>query len=582
MPKQFQVFQYKDVSDYLAHLSQDANYAPQNQFERGKKVKQLQEEILSKPQSEWNAADWLAAYDRAANSDPAKGILGKANTYDWRGYSDKALNTNGYPFEVRKMGKSMLEGKEEQLGPYRGADSLWIMLSTVREEKWKEMPEFAAVVVRLFHKLNLPLPVPRVPMETCAEIRERLDREIAGEDPTPENLNAMLGILAAEAPQDKKEYYIPYGQHSDFEKKDPWREMYGYVHPIVQTARMYELSRDAALMERLNTPEAVRAAREGRLNEFARRSAEAGKAPEKEEAEERIEWKPRRTPVRLAADRSRKTRDAYENLFRNEGVDDEFDVSVELPTSAVYGSSYEYTMMLQAGYNIVEKGNSFTEQDLERAKRACLDYIKGKEKVRFTERGREHFNFALKILHAVSAPDDPEVKAAVDKINRTRGVANKPNHKNFVDLDNYGLERMELEPFGWEHEEELKQQLKDCAARLKGKSAPEEAQRLQKEQQSRAMQLMVLRATTAPNQIADVEQIEELANKLVKNQELTDFLNNDPDISKSASLQQRVVAGFIWSGGKLPTLVEGNQKEIETAVKENKQKIVANPAGWSL
>ena len=321
-----------------------------------------------------------------------------------------------------------------------------------------------------------------------------------------------------------------------------------------------------------------------RVNDAPKKQKTAPKQPnaEEPELEEKwdegpIEWEPNITPIRIAVSRNSATVAGFKRLFDNEGIENKWDVEPTRPGSATYNRSAEYNAMMQAAVDIAVNTKKSTKADLNRAKRACLDYIKGKEKVRFTQIGRDHFNFALRILHAVSDPNDPEVKAAVDKINQVCGVADKPNHKNFVKLDNYGVE-----PFGWEHEEELKQQLKDCAAQLKAKPTPAAAKQLQKEQQSCAMQLMVLRATTAPNQPADVKQIEELANKLVKNKKLTDFLNKNPDISKSPSLQQQAVAGFIWSGGQLPTLLKGNQKELDAAVRENKQKIVVDPAGWSL
>jgi hypothetical protein len=65
----------------------------------------------------------------------------------------------------------------------------------------------------------------------------------------------------------------------------------------------------------------------------------------------------------------------------------------------------------------------------------CLAYISDKMKVRSTTTGQIRFNNTMRILGQVM-PED-EFSALCNRINRVRGVANKPEHDNYVSRETY-------------------------------------------------------------------------------------------------------------------------------------------------
>ena len=245
--------------------------------------------------------------------------------------------------------------------------------------------------------------------------------------------------------------------------------------------------------------------------------------------------------------------------------------------SQAFGNLVRAAWSVKRGLN---DGKDVRDTKRQAAKRACLAYISGKEKVRFTESGRSSFELALFTLSAVADRNDPEVIAAVERINRARGVSDKPQHKDYVNLENYDVSRAAPVMFGWELENEIKGRLGGCAARLRQKPAPEEADRLKAEQERYALELMALRATNAPNQPVDREKLAATTDRLMENRELRNFLSSNPDLAKSRELQQQVVSGFLRTG-TLPTVIRGTEKDIDEALRTGKKTVVNSPAGWN-
>lgn len=294
-------------------------------------------------------------------------------------------------------------------------------------------------------------------------------------------------------------------------------------------------------------------------------------------------------PAREGLDPERnRTVEALERMLTGAAVDVTSD-SARTLTERHKGRSRGYVNMLDEAASLCRtlKDPNATPEELQNAGMQlynfCGQYMRGKEKVRATEEGRVSFDRALDLMaiayEYVDEPRKREIEQKFSEVNAARGLTDKPTDPHYVKLENYGVKRIEGAVKAWEREEQLKRQLKDCAARLKAKPGAA-AEELLERQQSCAMELMVMRASYAPHEAVDPAKLKSETKRLLDNKDLVDFLNENPDLKKSPKLQQQVVAGFLWSGGQLPFVVKGSEADIEAAVKSHNQKIIATPKGW--
>ena len=101
--------------------------------------------------------------------------------------------------------------------------------------------------------------------------------------------------------------------------------------------------------------------------------------------------------------------------------------------------SDEYQAMVKKAFEAYRaaRDNKYKPEMGESIVQACIAYNKGKKSVRMTEYGRKRFEDSLNLMATFADPDNPGVKANIDRINEVRKT--KQGDRNFVDLTRYGV-----------------------------------------------------------------------------------------------------------------------------------------------
>ena len=261
------------------------------------------------------------------------------------------------------------------------------------------------------------------------------------------------------------------------------------------------------------------------------------------------------------------------------------DAGVDLNAAEVNlnGRSKEYNQMLTAALRIYQGlGSSATlpkNKDFEALKQSCMSYMDDKEKVRTTESGRQSFDRALNLLALAAEPGDPEAAEMVAIINAKRGVKDK-NDKNYVSLKNYGVERL----FGAPTAREYGKMLSEEAAALRGRAAkvadPAEKQRLGKEAVYAALKLLTLRATKTPNDLVDLDALEQTTKQLSQNEELIRVMTS-PLAKGNAEIQQKIISSYLATG-KVPRVMNQEQAEREQRLEALAKTPVRGDLTWRI
>lgn len=99
-------------------------------------------------------------------------------------------------------------------------------------------------------------------------------------------------------------------------------------------------------------------------------------------------------------------------------------------------NSEKYNDALFAISDVKQTGYKMSVDQRYNATRTVMKYLDGKETVRVRAFGRERWNNCMTFLKYTMPPE--EFEAYCDKINQKRGVANKPNHRNYVAPESFG------------------------------------------------------------------------------------------------------------------------------------------------
>ena len=242
------------------------------------------------------------------------------------------------------------------------------------------------------------------------------------------------------------------------------------------------------------------------------------------------------------------------------------DAGVDLNAAEVNlsGRSKEYNRMLTAALRIYQGlGSSATlpkNKDFEALKQSCMSYMDDKEKVRATESGRQSFDRALNLLALAAEPGDPEAAEMVSIINAKRGVKDK-NDKNYVSLKNYGVERLFGAPTAREYGKMLSEETSALRGRVAKVADPAEKQRLGKEAAYAALKLLTLRATKTPNDLVDLDALEQTTKQLSQNEELIRTMTS-PLAKGNGEVQQKIISSYLATG-KVPRVMTQEQVERE-------------------
>ena len=451
MPK-YQILSYNEMNEYLNTLQENQHSLyPGDKcgfdVTKAQALETAKTEKATLSEDKWSIITHLTDWDTMYSSHPQ---LRSADTYsnDFEVMGSSSQMNSMIKSYYPRLADNIFGGKAFNVGRHNGIAYLYAMMRGIKEEKWAEMPEFAHYAKVLLRKCNLPLPVPRKEIPTRQQAEKDYIASIKGDEPTKENVNAMLGILAVQEKfGGEDEALIPYANHDDQSKLDKkmWAMFREEAHPVLTAAKTYELSRNAKLMEFLNTPDAVRAARQGNLRQVVQEQVldpEAGARAkaEREEKERLLREQEAQKAAEAKAARGRavqeKRRVELQGLLKRLGLT-EADMAKK-PEELKLSGSKEYNNMARAALEAYQSasGEGAYNIDLdERVRQACFAYTKGKKSVRTFESGRKRFAACLDLMMSVSEPDEngklPEgVEAQFDRINTVRKT--KPGDPNYV------------------------------------------------------------------------------------------------------------------------------------------------------
>ncbi len=440
MPK-FHVYSNDEMVEYLNQMMNDSETYPGYHCGLGigwKAAKeQAKEEKATLPEEEWSIptllTDWGAMFNEKFRQ------LKNNATYSNEGKviasSDDRLT--GIIYMFKSVADRIFQNKPD-IGAHNGIMDIYNTIAGVKEEKWAEMPEFAHYAKLLMRKCNLPLPARRKDPPTRQEAEENYIKAIEGDEPSEKNLQAMLGILAVRAPF-KTDVDALIEDEND-------QVMYTeYAHPILTAASEYELSQNKAVMELLNTGEAVKAAKEGTLSQlvnervFDPEAAAKAKAAQEEAERQRMEREKQRAAeekVERGRAVQKKRREDLREMLTRLGVTDA-DIAKN-PEDLKLSGSTEYNNMARAALEAYQSasGEEAYNIDLDdKVRNACFAYTKGKKSVRFFESGRKRFDTCLELMMSVSGPNEKgefreDIQKEFARINEVRKA--KEGDPNYV------------------------------------------------------------------------------------------------------------------------------------------------------
>ena len=453
---------YEQMDEYLEGLAINYDLYPGNSDAYGMTKKQAlakaKEEKETLPEEDWSISTLLTEWDKMYQNHPQlrdpdtfsteSGVMGKISAL-------ASYTRNFYPM----LADNILGGKETNVGKHKGFLYLYGMMAGIKEEKWAEMPEFAHYAKVLLRKCNLPLPVPRKDVPTRADAERNYIDAIDVNQQPEKNLDAMLGILAVDQKFREGEALFPYEEHPSTEKKNQkLKEMFTVdAHPILTAATVFELRQNKELMAFLDTPEAVKAAKAGKLPEQVKlqvtdrvAAAKAKEEQEERERQSRAEVEQRQAEKKANRGRAVQARrsESLRDMLTRLGVS-EADLNKN-PKDLKLSGSKEYNNMARAALEAYQSasGSGVYDIDLDKKVReACFAYTKGKKSVRAFESGRKRFDACLELMMSVSEPNEkgelPEgIQAQFDRINAVRKT--KVGDYYYVSPDYYKFSKNQL------------------------------------------------------------------------------------------------------------------------------------------
>ena len=453
---------YEQMDEYLDELAVNSDLYPGSSSAYGMTKKQAlaqaKEEKETLPEKDWSISTLLTEWDGMYRNhrqlkepdtfSTDSGVMGKISAL-------ASYTRNFYP----TLADNIFGGKSLNVGKHNGFLYLYGMMAGIKEEKWAEMPEFAHYAKVLLRKCNLPLPVPRKDVPTRADAERNYIDAIDVNQQPKKNLDAMLGILAVHQKFREGEALYPYEDHPSSEKKNQkLKEMFTVdAHPILTAATVFELRQNKDLMAFLDTPEAVKAAKEGTLPQLANERVfdpEAGakaKAAQEEAERQRLEQK-KQQAAEEKANRGRavqdKRREDLRKMLTRLGVTDA-DLTKK-PDELKLSGSTEYNNMARAALQAYQSASGSDAYDIdldEKVRQACFAYTKGKKSVRFFESGRKRFDTCLELMMSVSEPNEKGefpagIQAQFDRINEVRKT--KHGDRYYVSPKYYKYDKNQL------------------------------------------------------------------------------------------------------------------------------------------
>ena len=447
----YHVFSYPEMVKYMDGMAVDSEIYPGDYCGLGigwdAARQKAKEEKATLPEKDWSLITLLTDWGDMFNYKYPQ--LKENSTYDNTGHV--IVNSNkesAIIIQFKNYADHIFKNKKEEIGEHNGTTPLYSVVAGVKEEKWAEMPEFAHYAKLLMRKCNLPLPAPRKDPPTRKEAEANYIKAIEGDEPSEKNLQAMLGILAVRAPFTVDvDACIPYEHHSEYGLKDDKAvAMYTeYAHPILTAASKFELSQNKAVMELLNTAEAVKAAKEGTLSQlvnervFDPEAAARAKAAQEEAERQRLEQE-KQQAAEAKVERGRavqeKRREDLRELLTRLGVT-EADLAKK-PEELKLSGSTEYNNMARAALEAYQSANGEEAYNIDlddKVRNACFAYTKGKKSVRFFESGRKRFDTCLELMMSVSGPNEKgefreDIQKEFARINEVRKA--KEGDPNYV------------------------------------------------------------------------------------------------------------------------------------------------------
>lgn len=453
---------YNEMYEYLNGLSKDNTRYPGNRcgygigWEEAKRIAKEEKDTL--PEEQWGLITLLTDWE-GLFADYPQLKEGKYFSNEYDAFTTDSRLLAGKAYLNRSLANHIFEAAVRQTS-HHGISDVYAAFAGLKEEYWAEFPRFAHFAKLFCRQADLPLPIPRtdIPTRKAAENAcvDQIKQNIQGGKQPKDSKSAMLRILALNIPyRGKEEAIVLYEDHADFRLKNPkMEELYTvYAHPILTASNVYQLSRNKELMDFLETPEAVKAASEGRLPALAKTRVfdpQAAKREERqkldderqrtEEAQRRREDEARRTAEEKAK-RGRavqkKRADDLRKMLERLGVSG--DDLKKKPVELKVAGSKAYNNMARAALEAYQSaiGSEPYNIDLDQTVRiACRAYTKGKKSVRTFAYGRRRFEACLDLMMSVSEPDEsgayPEdVEQEFARINAVRKA--KRGDAAFVD-----------------------------------------------------------------------------------------------------------------------------------------------------
>ena len=106
-----------------------------------------------------------------------------------------------------------------------------------------------------------------------------------------------------------------------------------------------------------------------------------------------------------------------------------------IPRGPLFGNSTGYKNALAAIKTVKDQKDRLTAEQVYDSTKIVMNYLDGKEKVRTRAFGRERWNDCMTFLKQTMPPD--KFKEYCDSVNVKRGVANDPNHKDYVTPESF-------------------------------------------------------------------------------------------------------------------------------------------------
>jgi len=171
----------------------------------------------------------------------------------------------------------------------------------------------------------------------------------------------------------------------------------------------------------------------------------------------------------------------------------------------------------------------------------CIDYLNKYPKVRSTQSGRDSYDLVLNTLAVFGDPNDKRIKACLDGVNKTRGISGRVSNRDYVDLKNYGADRLTGKAkLGSDVLKDIDKELVAQAklAKKRDAAAREANARLKHLQ----LKKLYLKALVAPNGVVDPKSLDAQTAELGRNTALNNAL---AAAAKDPKMQDRIMAAEV-------------------------------------